>query len=162
ARTSGIVPESVTDPREVSATLDQFAEALELEVTTAGSSPRDAAGTIYSFSYEDTDRDRALKVVQTVVDSFASEFSGGKRRTSELQIRFAEQQLEQMATKLGATEERLAEFKRTNMGLMPTDDGDYFAQLQRENEQVQEIQAELDTALARRTEYARQLRGEVI
>ena len=57
-------------------------------------------------------------------------------------------------------EQRLADFKKKNVGMMPGEQGDYFSRLQNEMDAAKKAEATLSVALSRREELQRQLKGE--
>ena len=63
-------------------------------------------------------------------------------------------------TRLRAAEDKLADFKKKNVGAMPTEQGGYFARLQSEMDAVKTAQTALSVAMSRREELNRQLNGE--
>jgi polysaccharide chain length determinant protein (PEP-CTERM system associated) len=164
ARESGVLPDDETDPRRIALILDDFSRRVALDVRNAGGgdSGRQDQGTIYSFRYQDKDRDRGLTVIRTVLNTFVEETLGGKREGSESAQKFMEQELREYENKLKEAEDRLAAFRKANIGLMPSEQGTFFSQLQRETEEADRLQNELGVALHRRNELARQLRGEAV
>lgn len=165
ARESGVLPAVETDPVKIAATLDEFSKRVALEMRNASPSGREAerdAGSIYSFRYQDGDRDRALGVMETVVNTFVEETLGGKRAGAEDMQAFLEDELKVHEERLRAAENKLAEFKKEHVGLMPTEQGGFFAQLQTAIDTADRLDNELSVALARRTELARQLRGDAV
>lgn len=78
---------------------------------------------MYTIRYKDPDRNRALKVVALLLDSFVTETLGGKREGAQQAQRFLESQIGEYESRLSAAEARLAEFKKKNVGLMPTQSG---------------------------------------
>jgi polysaccharide chain length determinant protein (PEP-CTERM system associated) len=116
---------------------------------------------VYVISYQDANRDRSLKVVQILLDSFMEGTLGGKRRDSQTAQRFVEGQIKDYEAKLGEAEQSLAEFKKKNAGMVPGDQtGDYFTRLQAEVDAVKKTQTSLNIAITKRAELAQQLRGE--
>ena len=164
ARESGVLPKEQVDPRQTAAILSDFATRVGLEVRSASGREFDGetAGSIYSFWYQDHDRDRSLKVVQTVLNTFVEETLGGKRAGSEAAQKFAESEIKEYEQRLRDAENVLAEFKKANVGLMPTEQGGYFTQLQTEMDTATRLENELKIAVSRRAELSRQLRGESV
>jgi polysaccharide chain length determinant protein (PEP-CTERM system associated) len=56
----------------------------------------------------------------------------------------------------------LAAFKKRNVGLMPSDQGGYFAQLQSEVDAAKKAETDLSIAMSRREELAKQLHGDSV
>jgi polysaccharide chain length determinant protein (PEP-CTERM system associated) len=113
---------------------------------------------LYSISYQDSERDRSLEVVQILLDSFVQSTLGGKQKGSETAERFLTEQIAETEQRLRDAEQRLADFKKKNVGTMPGAEGDYFTRLQNEMEASRKAQAALSVALSRRSELAQQLR----
>lgn len=119
------------------------------------------ASKVYTITYQDPNRDRALRVVQTLLDSFKEGTLGGKRRGSAAAQKFVEGQIADYETRLRDAEQRLADFKKQNVGMVPGEQqGDYFTRLQTEIDAVKRTQTALGLAYTRRATLDRQLRGE--
>ena len=103
---------------------------------------------------------RALKAIDTMLNSFIEDTLGGRRTGTENAQKFLEEQIRSYEERLRTAENRLAEFKKTNVGLMPTEQGGYFERLQVEIDEANKLQNQLSVAEARRAELARQLRGD--
>lgn len=163
ARISNVLPKGETDPRKIAETLDDFSKSLQLQMSSASNRESEReAGSVYSFVYRDNNRDRSLEVMQTVVNTFVEETIGGKRAGTQNAQKFLETQIKEYEDRLRDAENRLAEFKKANIGLMPTEQGGYFAQLQTELDLITRLENDLNVAMARRSELERQLRGESV
>jgi polysaccharide chain length determinant protein (PEP-CTERM system associated) len=164
ARATGVLPATVTDERTQAKILDAFSNRVSLTVVSAGNQgdERSTAGTIYSFSYTDVNRDRGLHVVKTLLDTFVEQTLGGKREGSEQAQQFLAAQIKDYEQRLSSAEDRLAGFKKRNVGLMPAEQGGYFAQLQNETDAAKKADTDLAIALSRRDELTRQLHGDVV
>ncbi|HEX3847930.1 MAG TPA: XrtA system polysaccharide chain length determinant [Steroidobacteraceae bacterium] len=162
AKETGVLDSSVTDERARRSTLDRLSNRIALTVFSAGNQgdERSTAGSIYNFHYTDVSRDRALKVVKTLVNTFVDETLGGKREGSEQAQQFLEAQIKDYEQRLSSAEDRLAAFKKTNVGLMPSEQGGYFAQLQNEVDAEKKAETNLSIAMSRRDELAKQLHSD--
>jgi len=129
---------------------------IELEPPTVRD-PR-IPNTLYRISYSDSDRKKALTVVDLLLNSFVEDTMGASG-TSSAQ-RFLREQIADYDRRLAEAEARLAEFKKKNFGMVPGEQGDSFARLTTESQTVKRIQGELDVAISRRAELQRQLHGE--
>ncbi len=164
ATESGMLDPKNTDPRVRASIIKDLSDKIVLD-SHGGygrEADRDSSGTTYTFSYRGPDRKLALRVVDTLVTAFIEETLGGKRSGTEHAQRFIEQQIHSYEQRLREAENRLAEFKKTNLGLMPTEQGGYFTQLQNEIDAEKKIENDLNQAISRRTELARQLRGDAV
>ena len=162
ALTTGVLPASITDERTRSRILSGFSNRITLTVLSAGSQgdERSMAGTIYGFRYDDLSRARSLSVVETLINTFVEQTLGGKREGSEHAQQFLETQIKDYEQRLSAAEDKLAAFKKKNVGLMPSEQGGYFAQLQKETDDAKKAEVDLSIAMSRRDELAKQLHGD--
>ncbi len=159
---SGVLPPTVTDARTRTETLTTFSNRIVLTVTNGGNQgdERASAGTIYGFHYTDVDRGRALSVVKTLLNTFVEETLGGKRQGSAEAQKFLEAQIKDYEQRLSVAEDKLANFKKRNVGLMPSEQGGYFVQLQTETDAEKKAEIDLSIALSRRDELIKQLHGD--
>jgi polysaccharide chain length determinant protein (PEP-CTERM system associated) len=163
AERSGVLPASVTDPGDRTEVLKRLSKQIVLTVTSAGSKetdPRARVGTIYGFEYSDASRERAYLVVKTLLETFVEKTLGGKRQGSEEAQKFLGVQIKDYAQRLSAAEDKLATFKKKNIGLMPSEQGGYFTQLSNETDAEKKAEIELSIAMSRREELAKQLHGD--
>jgi polysaccharide chain length determinant protein (PEP-CTERM system associated) len=161
ARDVGLLNPALTDVRERVSVIDGLRDRISITVTSAGSGEgaRDA-GSIYGIVYQDRDRTRSLKVVGELLNTLIVDTLGGKRQGSEDAQKFLETQIRDYETRLRAAEDKLADFKKHNVGAMPTEEGGYFTRLQSEMDAVKTAQTALSVAMSRREELTRQLNGE--
>jgi hypothetical protein len=84
---------------------------VQLNVRSASATGRDEreSGSIYSFRYQDEDRERSVKVTQVVVDNFVEETLGGRRAGAEGAQKFVESELKELEQRLRQAEDRRAE-----------------------------------------------------
>lgn len=143
-------------PQERQAVIESLRKQIEIEELGRPSS----GANVYLISYKHKDRETSLKVVDRLVNTFVEEALGGKRQGSEQAQRFLVEQIADYENRLRQAEERLAAFKKQNVGLMPGEQGDYFTRLQGELEALNKAQTDLSVAVRRRDELQRQLRGE--
>ncbi|MBK6351802.1 MAG: hypothetical protein IPF50_19415 [Proteobacteria bacterium] len=117
--------------------LDALLESLRARIMVTGGgqsrlNPRERDHN-YQISYRDSDRARAVKVVQIMLDSFIED-TLKKRRSGFQDARdFLQQQIRQQEQRLAEAEQKLAEFKRRNIGRLPTEQGSYVDSLQGRN-----------------------------
>jgi polysaccharide chain length determinant protein (PEP-CTERM system associated) len=163
ARQNGVLPAAVKNPGAEEKLLNEFSSRIDIGVGSAGDGgeDRNTAGTIYSITYRDRNRARSLRVVQTLLDKLVNETLGGKRAGSESAQKFLEAQIKDYEQRLSAAENRLADFKKRNIGLMPTEQGGYFAELQQEMQTLSSDEIKLQKARTRRDVIVGQLHGDV-
>lgn len=163
AELAGVMGPEVTDPRQQAQVLEGLAGRISLTVSSANERQNEReAGSIYGISVQDGDRTRALQLVEILLNTLIEQTLGGKREGAESAQKFLETQIKDYEQRLRAAEDRLAEFKKQNIGLMPTEQGGYFGQLQAEIDAARKAETDLQIATSRRNELARQLRGEAV
>jgi polysaccharide chain length determinant protein (PEP-CTERM system associated) len=164
AKEAGVLPSTLTDERARAKILESLSDRIVLGVFSAGNQgdERSTAGTIYSFHFTDGDRTRSLRVVESLLNTFVEETLGGKRESSQHAQQFLETQIKDYERRLSAAEDKLAAFKKKNVGLMPSDQGGYFAQLQKEVDDAKKAESDLSVAMSRRDELAKQLHSDSV
>ena len=95
---------------------DRMIEGLlrDIRVTASG---RD---NVFTFSYRDSDTDRARRIVDGLVALFVESDLGAKQRDSENARNFIEEQIRQYEARLAEAEGRLKDFKLRNICLLYT------------------------------------------
>ena len=162
AKDSGVLLPTVLDERERATVLDNLSNRISLTATTAGNAgdDRGMAGTVYNFDYMDDDRARSLRVIEILLNSFVERTLGGKREGSQNAQKFLETQIKDYEQRLSLAEDKLAAFKKKNLGLMPTDQGGFFTNMQTEVDAEKKAETDLAIALSRRDELSKQLHGD--
>lgn len=144
-----------TTPEQKDAMIDGLRRRIW--ITSDASRGYEGAGSLYEITFTDTKRETTLIVVDELVDTFVADTLSAKREGSETAQRFLEQQIADVERRLVEAENRLAEFKRENVGLVPGEQGDYFQRLQGMMEAVSKAEARLAIAMRRESELIRQL-----
>lgn len=119
-----------------------------------------SGGITYEILYQDKERIRALNVVNILLRNLVNETLGGNKQGSEHAQEFLESQVKDYEQRLRAAEDRLADFKSRHFGLMPSDQGGYFAQLQKETENTEDVRTKLLVAESRHATLEKQLHGD--
>jgi polysaccharide chain length determinant protein (PEP-CTERM system associated) len=97
----------------------------------------DRRSGIYTIEYIDTDRQKARQMVRTLLDIFVEDTLGKSVTESDSAIEFLNNQIEKYDSLLREAEERRENFIRENIGLMPRDGNNYYAQLQATETQLE-------------------------
>src|SRR6185437_12668297 len=128
-------------------------------VITANAGPNATDG-LYTITFQDTSRAKGVAVVKSLLNAFVEDTLGDKRSGQLSAQRFLREQIADYEQRLSAAEQRLADFKKKNVGMMPDQRGDYFARLQTEVTGLEHARKDLALAQARKDELTRQLTGE--
>ncbi len=139
-------------PRETEALLDGLSKNIKFRNTKRAN--------LYTISYQHKDAEVAKRVVQALLTIFVESTLGETRKDSDTARKFLVQQIEEHEARLIQAEERIKEFKRTNVSQMPQAGQGYFTRLQGVLSQLAEARLRLNEAVNRRDELQRQIAGE--
>ena len=115
---------------------------------------------IYLIAYQDPSPEMARDVVQSLLNNFMQNSLTADRTDSVQAQNFLTSQIAVYEKRLVEAEERLAEFKKRNVGLMPGEGGDYFVRMQTAQATLQELEGRVSAIAQRKVELDRQLEGE--
>ncbi|MGE0383637.1 MAG: XrtA system polysaccharide chain length determinant [Gammaproteobacteria bacterium] len=119
---------------------------------------------IYQLTYVHSDPKLAKRVVDELLNTFLEATLGDTRKDTAVTQKFLDEQITEYERRLVEAEDRLKEFKRKNMGVMPGKNGaseeDYYGRLQRNEAELNQARLLLSEATHRRDELARQASGD--
>ncbi len=160
----GLLPAGGLGPAQEQALLNALRKRIDLSVERtpdAGAESNPNSGsTTYGITYQDVDRARALKLVKMLMDALINETLGGSQQGSEHAQQFLKAQIADYEKRLQAAEDRLAAFKSQHLGLLTTQNGGLFDQLQHETQAIEDINTKMVVAETQRTALERQLHGD--
>ena len=111
-----------------------------VEIRSAG---RD---NLYSLTYVDADKEKAKRVIQSMVSIFVESSLGASRKDTDSAKVFLDEQIKTYESKLQAAEARLKEFRLRNIDLQFTDGNDSTARLSDSSKQLEAARLELREA----------------
>lgn len=114
----------------------------------------------FVIKYVHKDRLLALSIVQTVVSLLQETILGDTRSNSSDAQRFLDQQIEEYEFRLQEKERALKEFKRRNVGKMPTEGVGYYQRLESEKNKLKQAELELLQLRSAASSIRRQLATE--
>lgn len=91
---------------------------------------------IYNISFANANAITAQRVVQETLDLFVEGSLGNNRRDTDTAGRFLEEQIAEYESRLGESEQRLAQFKRQYNNILPLS-GTYYSSLQGLNAELE-------------------------
>jgi len=115
---------------------------------------------IYTITYTASDPKLGKDVVQAFLQIFVEGSFGGKKGDSDKAIQFIDDQIRSYEEKLAAAENKLKEFKIRNMGLLPSESGDYGSRVMAASEALKTARLELAEAEQARNALRRRISGE--
>jgi polysaccharide chain length determinant protein (PEP-CTERM system associated) len=145
-----------TTEAQMNAVIEGLRSNLSIQQAGGPRRGRDAVN-VYTVAYTAENPRQAYAVVQSLLNQFVEGFLGDARVGSDVAQRFLDQQIRDYEQRLEAAEQRLADFRRQNAGLLPGERGDYYQRLQRAQDELRQTELELREAVNRRDELQRQL-----
>jgi protein tyrosine kinase modulator len=121
---------------------------------------RNARDNLYTITYRDRDPVKAQDVVHSLLDTFVERTIGAKHIASDSAQRFLLGQKQDYEGRLVEAENKLVDFRRQNMGMLPGEHRDYFGRLQDAIDRRTVSQRGLDQAQAERRQIQEQLAGQ--
>lgn len=116
------------------------------------------ARNLYTIVFRDQDREMAVSVVKRLLDRFVSDVLERNEEGSQQATGYLDDQLKYYSRALSDVEEKLAAFKKENIGLLPGDRGGIFERLQAEMELLKRLRLDLSIETDRRQALRDQLR----
>ena len=86
---------------------------------------------IYEISYQSASADRAYQVVSNLLNTMIENTLNSTRTDTVSAQKFLDSQIANYEERLSEAEQKLAEFKKENVGFMPDERGGYYMRLQR-------------------------------
>ncbi len=115
---------------------------------------------LYSISYRNSRPEVAKTVVQALVTILVESTLGESQKDSDTAQDFLVKKIEEYEQRLQEAEDRIKEFKKRNVGMMPSEGRGYFERLQAALSELAAARLQLDEAVNRRDELKRQMAGE--
>jgi polysaccharide chain length determinant protein (PEP-CTERM system associated) len=143
----------VTNDEEQEEKLDELREAISLVGDLQNPS-------LYSIKVVHSDRDLAKSIAQSLITVFIDSSLSGKREDSSGAQNFLDEQISEYEKRLIDAENRLAQFKQSNMDLLPGSGGDYYTRLQNSRAELTQARLLLSEMESRKRELERQVAGE--
>jgi len=138
---------TVNGPVETEKLIDRLQEEVKIGSETQN---------LFSISYESPDPQLARRVVQAMLTIYVETNLGSSRAEMDTARQFIDEQIRDYERQLDAAEQRLANFKQANMGLLPGDTG-YYQRLDKARAVLEAARSQLQDATASREELQRQL-----
>ena len=137
---------------EADALIDQLSRGVQI---------RGATGVnLYTLAYNDTEPERAKRVVQSLVSIFVESGLGASRKDTDSAKTFLAEQIKAYESKLEAAEARVKEFRIRNLELQNPDGKDATARLAEVNTALETARQQLREAESTREAVRQQLATE--
>ncbi|MDJ0710586.1 MAG: chain-length determining protein [Woeseiaceae bacterium] len=142
--------------------MENLLEMVEQRIEVTGGSQRNpyAEQNLYTIKFTDKNPQMVHRVVQSLLDTFVEKSLGQNKEDSVGAQRFIEEQILEYEERLAEAEQRLADFKKQNVGMMPSEGQDYYVRLQVALEEREDVRSEYSRVVKRRDELQKQIDGE--
>ena len=147
----------VDNPAAREAMVGQLAGSIKVNALT--SDPRRPT-SIYEIKYDSKSAEMAFKVVFNLLNALIENTLNSGRIDTAMAEEFLDEQILDYEQRLRKGEERLAEFKKQNVGFMPDEKGGYYARLSAQQGAIDVTKSALRLAKQRYREISQQLTGE--
>ncbi|MFT5221390.1 MAG: polysaccharide chain length determinant protein (PEP-CTERM system associated) [Gammaproteobacteria bacterium] len=117
---------------------------------------------VYTITYTDFHRERARKMVQTLLDIFIEDTLGKSVVQSDSAMDFLTEQIAKYDLLLREAEDRREDFKRKNVGVIPGSGNNYFNQLKQNEISLEETRLELKELKDKKTQLDDQIASLVV
>ncbi|MBK8163183.1 MAG: hypothetical protein IPK65_08550 [Gammaproteobacteria bacterium] len=115
---------------------------------------------IYEISYKSSSAQLAHQVVSNLLNALIENMLNSSRTDTAAAQKFLDAQITDYEQRLMVAEQRLAKFKKANIGLMPDESGSYYQRIQRAEDALEQTRSSLDLTEQRYSELQKQLSGE--
>jgi len=115
---------------------------------------------LYTITYRDNSPEIAKSVVQALVTILVESTLGETRKDSDSAQDFLMKEIAKYEKRLKDAENRIKNFKKKNVGMMPSEEQGYFKRLQLAKGELAKAHLQLNESRNRRDELERQLAGE--
>ena len=132
----------------------------DIIITGGESKKHDKSKNLYELSYSSPDPEKAYRIVSKLLNTMIEDTLKSTRTDTVTAQKFLDAQIREYEKRLSQAEQRLADFKRKNMGFMPDEKGSYYARLQAAESAVEATESDLRLARQRYHELNKQLLGE--
>ena len=138
---------AATNELQMEYLISHLRNTISIQSPTAKSHNRaDRFNSLVTISYKDPNPKLAYSVVKKVIDTLVENTLGANQSDTDLAHAFLKNQIKEYEKRLYASEQKLAEFKKKNVGIMPGQEGGYYARLQTATDGLRKIESDLQLA----------------
>ncbi len=141
-----------TNKGDQEALIERLTKTLEVRST--------GRDNLYTLSFRDSDREKAKRVIQSLVSIFVESSLGATRKDTDSAKVFLNEQIKSYEAKLEEAETRLKEFRLRNLDTQSADGRDSAARLGEISKQLEQARLELREAENARDAAKQQLAAE--
>lgn len=134
---------TVTSEKQKERLINHLSTAIVVQRPNSGGSRADS---IITVSYKDRSPKIAYEVVNKVMNTLVENTLGANQYDTDVAHAFLRNQIKTYEKRLYDAEQRLADFKKKNISLMPDQGGGYYNRLQNATDGLRKIESDLQVA----------------
>ena len=143
--------------REMDRLVSKMQDSIKLKTSGGG---KRSNNNLYELSYTGDSPEIVYQIVSKLLNTLIESTLDSARTDTAAAQQFLDQQIDDYESRLSSSEQKLADFKRANVGFMPDEKGSYYDRLQNEQRALEDVTSALRLAKRRHAEMLRQLEGE--
>ena len=136
---------SASNELQMAHMIDHLRNTININIPKS-QNQRSDSNTIVTISYKDTKPKLAYAVVKKVIDILVENTLGANQTDTDMAHAFLSSQINDYEKRLYDSEQKLAEFKKKNVGVMPDQGGGYYNRLQAATDSLHKIENDLQLA----------------
>lgn len=146
-----------TNQDEFDAIVDKLKRNINVRALRTHRTPRPKPPNLFVISARYENPKIAFGIVQALLDIFIEDSLGGSRSENIVAQKFLDGEIKNYEAKLIVAEERLREFRRKNIKMLPEQGSSYYQRLQAAQSNLEEVELELREEKFRRDALINQL-----
>ena len=136
---------SATNELQTEQVIDHLRSTISINIPKSQDRRSDSS-SIVTISYKDPKPKLAYNIVKKVIDILVENTLGANQSDTDVAHAFLRSQINDYEKRLYDTEQKLAEFKKKNVGVMPDQGGGYYNRLQTATDGLHKIDSDLQLA----------------
>jgi len=140
--------------------MDRIVSAMQDAIVLKTSGGQKNNNNIYELSYTGDSPEIVYQIVSKLLNTLIESTLDSARTDTAAAQQFLDRQISEYENRLTLSEQKLAGFKRANVGFMPDEKGSYYNRLQAEQKQLEDVASSLKLTKRRYSEMVKQLEGE--
>lgn len=139
----------------------ELASKLNLElIDGGGSGKKKKPVSVYMISFQGRSPELVYQIVRKALNTMINTTIQAARTDTADAQEFLDEQIAEYEKRLTLAEQKVTEFTRENIGLMPGESGGYYQKMQKQQEILEDIRTNLKLEEARLAKMQKQLKGD--
>lgn len=152
---------SVNNEVQMEHLIRHLRETIGINIPKSDDRRGKSSDSIVTISYKDPKPKLAYAVVKKVIDTLVERTLGANQTDTDVAHSFLRSQIKDYEQRLYDAEQKLADFKKKNVGIMPGQEGSYYGRLQAASDGLRKIESDLQLARNKVSILKTQIQQEV-